>query len=49
MPEKILPVSGRLRARSFGGATRPPLVRMMRIHELLSAGGKISCSVLARG
>jgi predicted DNA-binding transcriptional regulator YafY len=49
MPEKILPVSGRLRARSFGGATRPPLVRMMRIHELLSAGGKYpNCSVLAR-
>lgn len=37
-------------ARRFAGsrATRPPLVRMLRIHEVLSAGRYPNCSVLAR-
>jgi predicted DNA-binding transcriptional regulator YafY len=47
MPEKIWPASGQPRGGRFGGSTRPPLVRMMRIHELLSAGKYPNCSVLA--
>jgi predicted DNA-binding transcriptional regulator YafY len=38
------------RSASLAGSrsTRPPFVRMLRIHELLSAGRSPNCSVLAR-
>jgi predicted DNA-binding transcriptional regulator YafY len=50
MPEKSL---GKLTGRSAGNfaglrTTRPPLVRMLRIHELLSAGRYPNCSLLAQ-
>jgi predicted DNA-binding transcriptional regulator YafY len=49
MPEIRRRKSSRRSVRSFGAlrATRPPLVRMLRIHELLSAGRYPNCSVLA--
>ena len=49
MAKKAREFSGRSN-RGFAGlrATRPPLVRMLRIHELLSAGGYPNCSILAR-
>ena len=50
MPKKGLPESARRPSQNFAGlrATRPPLVRMIRIHDLLSAGRYPNCSLLAR-
>jgi predicted DNA-binding transcriptional regulator YafY len=50
MPKKRLPESVRRPVQNLGGsrATRPPLVRMIRIHDLLSAGRYPNCCLLAR-
>jgi predicted DNA-binding transcriptional regulator YafY len=50
MPKKRLPESPRRPGQYFAGlrTTRPPLLRMIRIHELLSAGRYPNCSLLAR-
>jgi len=50
MPKNSFPESVRRSGQNFAGlrATRPPLVRMLRIHDLLSAGRYPNCSLLAR-
>ena len=50
MPKKRLPESARRPGQYFTGlrTTRPPLLRMIRIHDLLSAGRYPNCSLLAR-
>jgi predicted DNA-binding transcriptional regulator YafY len=50
MPKKRLSESPRRPGQYFAGprTTRPPLLRMIRIHELLSAGRFPNCSLLAR-
>ena len=50
MPKKSLPESAGRPGQNFAGsrATRPPLVRMIRIHDLVSAGRYPNCSLLAR-
>ena len=50
MPKLRPPKIANEALRSFAGSrvTRPPFLRMLRIHELLSAGRFPNCSVLAR-
>jgi predicted DNA-binding transcriptional regulator YafY len=50
MPKKRLSESPRRPGQYFAGprTTRPPLLRMIRTHELLSAGRYPNCSLLAR-
>ena len=45
-PKKI--ASGSPRGLAGSRVTRPPFLRMLRIHELLSAARAPNCSVLAR-
>ena len=49
MPKKGLSEPARRPGQNFAGlrATRPPLLRMIRIHDLLSAGRYPNCSLLA--
>lgn len=47
MPEKNVP-AGKNFGPAAARAARPPLVRMIRIHELLAAGRYPNCSSLAR-
>src|SRR4249920_1352969 len=50
MPENRLRKSSEHGVRNFAGSrsTRPPLVRMLRIHDMLSGGRYPNCSGLAR-
>ena len=50
MPKKRPRAREKQTGQSFAGlrATRPPLVRMIRIHDLLSAGRYPNCSLLAQ-
>jgi predicted DNA-binding transcriptional regulator YafY len=48
MPRSKKPSGGALRDLAGSRVTRPPFLRMLRIHELLSADRTPNCSVLAR-